>query len=238
MPRQATRWSLYSYSAFLAITGLLMVVGSSGSFCQWRFDGSPAAQIYAVTLVKVNEVPGYRFELRPGDCQPYNRVKDCDTGRERVELRSLIEASEGTTYQYTFSVVFPEALPSGIGVIVGQFHDGYVPVLSNRLEGGAWKLIIQTYRNVRDHIVEMQPKGHPIHTFHLHYRIHWSRSHLGKIQAWVNQQLIADYDGPNLSVQGSGRAHLKIGIYRSKVQTDSVPQNLVLWISEPEIKQE
>src|SRR4051812_30952789 len=111
----------------------------------WREDIAPGARNHAVQAATLPDgTPGWRFELRPGDCRSDSRNNDCATARERAELRSLIEAPESAHCRYRLRILIPTEYPDIMPEqIIGQFHDSVAPVLSNRYGRGRWSLVVQ-----------------------------------------------------------------------------------------------
>ena len=82
------------------------------------------------------------FELRAGDCA---KPADCSVRRERVELGEGWRAPPGAEVRYRIKLFVPGSYPElSPKQILGQWHDGANPVLSNRYERGRFWVDLMT----------------------------------------------------------------------------------------------
>lgn len=204
----------------------------------YTIQRSADAQGYAYTIL--NEVksipqpqqfPIERFELRHGDCA---YEKDCNSSRERVERREHFEAKHGSTVEYTFSMLIPkdygEMKPKQI---LGQWHDGTGPVISQRYEHGHLWLDIRTKEGKTTRKYDIftggLEKGRWL-TFV--YTIHWSKTQNGTISVSMNGKNIVNYSGPTITDIAVEPIYFKYGVYRSDVDTfvgNKRPTNIVYY---------
>lgn len=188
---------------------------------EWKLDIAPGTDAYAVTRAPAPVLPpgggtAIRFELRPGDCNPNNRIGDCRTFRERAELRNLFEAGPGQELWYAFDLLIPVDYPEmSPAQILGQFHDGEAPVLSNRYEHGRMTFVVQTRRGAIAH-KGLLPGGvlQKGRWLHLVYHAAWSRAD-GLLEVFADGAPVFAYRGPDLTAAELGGVYLKVGIYRS-----------------------
>jgi hypothetical protein len=157
-----------------------------------------------------------RFELRAGDCID-NRVRDCETFRERAELRSVEEPPLGSERSYRYGVFVPTDFPEiGIDEIIGQFHDSVAPVLSTRHRNGGVSLVVQTRSGAiaqRTHVPSSRfAKGRWVTVETL---CRWSREADGFCVVRFDGDLVMRYDGPTVTAGAQVGPYLKIGLYRS-----------------------
>lgn len=189
---------------------------------EWKFDIAPGAESYAIRRAPAplptpsGEMP-IRIELRPGDCTPHNRVNDCATHRERAELRSLFEAEAGQELWYAFDLLIPGGYPEmSPAQILGQFHDGEAPVLSNRYQNGRMTLVVQTRSGAvadrKDLPAATLQKGR---WSRFVYGVRWSRSDDGRLQVFMDGVSVYERRGPNMTASKRGGVYLKLGLYRS-----------------------
>lgn len=188
----------------------------------WKLDIAPGAEGYAIARAPApvpppsNEVP-IRVELRPGDCTRTNRINDCATYRERAELRGLFEAQADDELWYGFDLLIPVDYPEmSPAQILGQFHDGEAPVLSNRYENGRMTLVVQTRSGAVAAKATLEPdaiqKGRWVR---LLYHVRWSRAGDGRIAVFANGASVFTHVGPNMTAADRGGIYLKLGVYRS-----------------------
>jgi hypothetical protein len=87
----------------------------------WRAHIGANAGAYAIRRAPApDRRPAIRFELRFGDCMA-NRIRDCDTGRERAELRSVDEAPPGSERWYRYGLFVPFGHPEpGVAEIMAN----------------------------------------------------------------------------------------------------------------------
>jgi hypothetical protein len=180
----------------------------------WRAHIGANAGAYAIRRAPAPDGrPAIRFELRSGDCMA-SRVRDCDTHRERAELRSVDEAPPGSERWYRYGLFVPFGHPEpGIAEIMGQFHNGEAPVLSSRHGGGEMRFVQQTGRGAR--VLETRadfPKGQWM-TITTHCR--WSAEEDGFCRVLLNGRAVHDYRGPTVMRNAGRGVYLKIGLYRS-----------------------
>ncbi len=205
----------------------------------WRANIGNNAGTYAITRsVAPDGRPAIRFELRAGDCS-INATDDCATFRERTELRSTIVMPIGVERWHHVAMFVPVDYPGiGLDEIVGQFHDGDKPVLSNRIKDGVMKFVIQTQRGATAASGLMPSallkRGN---WTDLAYHVRWSPEADGFIHVYAGATRVFSYIGPNVAPTQTSEPILKIGIYRSNLDryTQGATPTAVLYYAEPTI---
>lgn len=202
----------------LYIAGLMLVLSGwpSAALAQlsimrsFAVERAPHAEPYAIRFSEADQT--VRFELRPGDCA---KQRDCATERERVEIKEVERDPLHQLVWYRFALYLPADYPEmSPKQILGQWHDGRRPALSNRYENGTLWLDLMAGASKTTH--KFPVKGFAKGAWHeLVYAIRWSPNEDGAIRAWNNGGLVTDYQGPTLSADWSKRPRFKIGIYRS-----------------------
>jgi hypothetical protein len=177
-------------------------------------ERAAGAEHYAITEGPAPNARGtaIRFELRAGDCAT---VRDCLTGRERAEVSEDWRAPLGSDVRYVFKLFMPEDYPEASPKqILGQWHAGGHPVLSNRYEQGRFWFDLMTEPGVTTRRFPLRrfTKGR-WHWFT--YEVRWTHAAYGWLRVWYDRELVVDYRGPTL-IEGATTGPLfKFGLYRS-----------------------
>lgn len=205
-----------------AIVGLFcLLTGQVHAFPHFGFlvESADHAESYAVRRLAETD-DSIRFELRAGDCAKHF---DCQTYRERIEIKEAWRPPLNKTVWYRFNLKLPEDYPEmSPKQILGQWHDGARPALSNRYENGKFWLDLMSGGHKTTH-------RFPVASFakgewnEFVYAIRWSDDGEGRLQAWINGELITDFKGPTLSADWTKPPRFKIGIYRSHLDRLDTP---------------
>jgi Polysaccharide lyase len=176
-------------------------------------ERAPRAEAYAIQEVDDPQAKGeaLRFELRAGDCA---KPADCAAHRERAELGESWRAPAGSEVRYQFKLLVPSDYPElAPHQILGQWHDGERPVLSNRYETGRFWIDLMTEPGDTTHRFELDrfQKGK---WQKLTYLVRWADDETGSLRVWLNKKRVIDYDGPTLVRGSSDGPRFKLGIYR------------------------
>lgn len=190
------------------------------SFDGFTTEMARHARGYAIASATRGLIDEVRFELRPGDCA---KPDDCVSHRERVELsedwRAPLEAEIWYRFRLLLPADYPEASPKQI---LGQWHDGRYPVLSNRYELGAFWFDLMTRKGTTT-------SRFPLTTFkkgawnELVYAVRWSDADAGRLRIWHDGRLAVDHRGATLIRGTDVGPRLKLGIYRSDVDKAEGP---------------
>lgn len=199
-------------SASLALL-LVMAPLTAGAGSLSEVERAPDARDYAIREVDDPEAKGeaLRFELRAGDC---SKPADCRERRERVELGESWRAPNGSEVRYRFKLLVPEDYPEiAPHQILGQWHDGERPVLSNRYEKGRFWIDLMTEPGdtTRRFELERFKKGE---WQRFTYLVRWAADETGSLRVWLNKKRVIDYDGPTLIADAEDGPRFKLGIYR------------------------
>lgn len=199
-------------SALLALL-ILTVSRPVGADPLSEIERAPDAKAYAIQEVDDPQAQGgaLRFELRAGDCA---KPADCIARRERVELGESWRAPSGSEVRYRFKLLVPEDYPEiAPHQILGQWHDGRRPVLSNRYEKGRFWVDLMTEPGDTTRRFELArfQKGE---WQRLTYLVRWADDETGSLRVWLNKKRVIDYDGPTLIADNESGPRFKLGIYR------------------------
>ena len=177
---------------------------------------------------------GYRFEVRPGDCGSHPVWSDCETDRERAELRSKDEFSPNQVRWFAWSMQIPldfhDCTPSR--VTFAQIHqiggrtgqtDGFVlapPLLQFLISSGRIWLAWHRLEGSPDALSES------VRWFELeaveNLRGRWSdivlylnpHQESGALAVWVDGDLKVSYKGILLLFDAQA-LYFRFGLYRS-----------------------
>ncbi len=161
-----------------------------------------------------------RFEVRPGDCSKARNGgwNDCETGRERAELKETGYQHAGETWWYSFSLYVPAGFRNiwPAKVSFAQFHqEGAKPALMFQNDmGGLWLDIHGPHGTVAKLplIAEENLRGqwHDIVA-----NVHWSPGSDGFMVVDVDGSEAARWRGPTMWARD---VYFKFGLYRSHLE--------------------
>lgn len=140
----------------MALGTLVACSASSGALSVQR---SLSTTSYGYTKVSTPTRAGNmaeRFEVRPGDCASEGGWSDCNTDRERSEVRGLRNITPGEDVWFAFSIYLPGDFPtsSRINTTLGQIHQrggpsssaggfpSFPPVLQLEARGNSYRASI------------------------------------------------------------------------------------------------
>ncbi len=221
------------YTVILIAVAAAALVGGAEDISGWHFVRSlpVGASPHGVETVSEPVRDGrtsLRFQVRPGDCSrgANNGWNDCETGRERAELKQTDYQHAGETWWYSFSLYVPAGFRNiwPAKVAFAQFHqEGAKPALMLQNDkGGLWLDI-----HGRKGTVAMLPlladkdlRGR-WHDIVLH--IHWSPGSDGFIAAEVDGASAAQWQGPTMWARD---VYFKFGLYRSHLERNPAGRQL------------
>jgi hypothetical protein len=152
-----------------------------------------------------------RFELHAGDAATSN---DAKAKRERVERRDNALAKLGAESTYKFSLAFdPKANAAAGMVILGQWHDGTGPSISNRCDKGTCWVDLRPAQGKTTKKIQL-----PLSTKStaLMYKIVWAKDATGSLELWADGKKIAEHKGQTLASDAKHPPYFKYGIYRPR----------------------
>lgn len=193
----------------------------------WHFVRSLPVEAWpqAVETVRAPEpvrdgATSLRFTVRPGDCSRGRNGgwNDCDTGRERAELKQTGYQHAGETWWYAFSLYVPASFRNiwPAKVSFAQFHqEGAKPALMFQNDkGGLWLDVHGPHGTVAKLPLigarDLRGRWHDIVA-----NVHWSRGPDGFVVVHVDGAEAARWQGATMWARD---VYFKFGLYRSHLE--------------------
>jgi len=227
-------------------TGSIAQVNVSDSFETpelgplWARDRmEPGAVIMQSTIVR-SGLSAAKVTLHTGDVFEAGKGKSRSTERDELREANNLLSAENKDYQFKFSFFLSDSFPIvPVRLVIAQWKQrcpsGGIcsddsPVLALRYIGG--RLFITVQIDTLQTIIYETTEEARNHWLDFTFRVRFSRSANGLVDAWLNKKQIAHYTGITCNNDKKGYTapslfYFKMGLYR-----DVMPQPMIIYIDD------
>ena len=239
-------------STFLLIVWMVLAIGgfaqinvydsfeTPGLSPLWAQDRmEPGAVVMQSAIVRSGHSAA-KVTLHTGDVFEAGQGKSRDTERDELREANKLVSAENKDYELKFSFFLPDSFPIvPVRLVIAQWKQrcpsGGIcgddsPILALRYSDG--KLFVTTQIDTLQTIIYETTEEARNHWLDFTFRVRFSRSANGLVDAWLNKKQIAHYTGITCNNDKRGYSapslfYFKMGLYR-----DVMPQPMSIYIDD------